>query len=194
MTQNNTYFLLYGAPYKSNISSWQPPRYCSEFIFLQMKTGCQLVPKMFSVTFLSGSLQHNNFLSILFYPITLEGRRGTTDEFAIIPFHLDLFSAALVELAKSTPVHSLYPRFEKMGIYWFASVRPSLPSFRPSSVRPLFGENFSSDFSTTMQARMLIFGYLVCRLMATYCIVGLRTSLLLLICPFICPIFFPSIL
>ena len=39
--------------------------------------------------------------SILFYPITLEGHRGTTDEFATIPFHLDLFSAALVELAKS---------------------------------------------------------------------------------------------
>ena len=37
----------------------------------------------------------------LFYPITLEGRRGTTDEFATIPFHLDLFSAALVELARS---------------------------------------------------------------------------------------------
>ena len=45
--------------------------------------------------------------SILFYPITLEGRRGTTDEFATIPFHLNLFSAALVELAKSIPVHSL---------------------------------------------------------------------------------------
>ena len=45
--------------------------------------------------------------TILFYPITLEGRRGTTDEFATIPFHLDLFSAALVELAKSIPVHSL---------------------------------------------------------------------------------------
>ena len=43
----------------------------------------------------------------LFYPITLEGRRGTTDEFATIPVHLDLFSAALVELAKSIPVHSL---------------------------------------------------------------------------------------
>ena len=43
----------------------------------------------------------------LFYPITLGGRRGTTDEFATIPFHLDLFSAALVELAKSVPVHSL---------------------------------------------------------------------------------------
>ena len=47
------------------------------------------------------------FYSILFYPITLGGRRGTTDEFAAIPFHLDLFSAALVELAKSIPVHSL---------------------------------------------------------------------------------------
>ena len=45
--------------------------------------------------------------SILFYPMTLEGRRGTTDEFATIPFHLILFSAALVELAKPTPVHSL---------------------------------------------------------------------------------------
>ena len=49
----------------------------------------------------------NIFYSILFYPITLEGRRGTTDEFATTPFHLDLFSAALVELAKSIPVHSL---------------------------------------------------------------------------------------
>ena len=49
----------------------------------------------------------DQYLSILFYPITLEGRRGTTDEFATIPFHLDLFSAALVELAKSIPVHSL---------------------------------------------------------------------------------------
>ena len=47
------------------------------------------------------------FLSILSYPITLEGRRSTTDEFATIPFHLVLFSAALVELAKSIPVHSL---------------------------------------------------------------------------------------
>ena len=45
--------------------------------------------------------------TILFYPITLGGRRGATDEFATIPFHLDLFSAALVELAKSIPVHSL---------------------------------------------------------------------------------------
>ena len=47
------------------------------------------------------------YLFSLFYPITLEGLRGTTDKFATIPFHLDLFSAALVELAKSIPVHSL---------------------------------------------------------------------------------------
>ena len=47
------------------------------------------------------------FYSILFYSITLGGRRGTTDEFATILFHLDLFSAALAELAKSIPVHSL---------------------------------------------------------------------------------------
>ena len=47
------------------------------------------------------------FYSILVYPITLEGRRGTTDEFATTPFVLDLFSAALVKLAKSIPVHSL---------------------------------------------------------------------------------------
>ena len=44
---------------------------------------------------------------LLFYPITLEGRQGTIDEFATIPFHLDLFSAALDELAKSIPVRSL---------------------------------------------------------------------------------------
>ena len=43
----------------------------------------------------------------LFYPRTLEDRRGTTDEFATIPFHTVLFSAARVELAKSNPVHSL---------------------------------------------------------------------------------------
>ena len=52
-------------------------------------------------------MQNDQAISILFYPITLEGRRGSTDEFATIPFHLDLFLAALVELAKSIPVHSL---------------------------------------------------------------------------------------
>ena len=46
-------------------------------------------------------------VTILFYPITLEGRLGTTDEFATNPFHLVLFSAVLVELVKSNSVHSL---------------------------------------------------------------------------------------
>ena len=44
---------------------------------------------------------------ILFCLITLEGRRGTTDEFITFHFHLVLFSAALVEMAKPIPVHSL---------------------------------------------------------------------------------------
>ena len=39
------------------------------------------------------------FYSIfLFYPITLAGRQGTTDEFATIPFHLVLFSAAQIHM------------------------------------------------------------------------------------------------
>ena len=42
-----------------------------------------------------------------FFPTTLEGPWGITDEFLTIPFHLVLFSAAQVELAKSIPVHSL---------------------------------------------------------------------------------------
>ena len=36
---------------------------------------------------------------------------GITDDFAKIPFHLVLFSAALVELAKAIPVHSLILSF-----------------------------------------------------------------------------------
>ena len=52
--------------------------------------------------------------SIQFYPINLEGPRGTTDDFATILFDLVLFSAALVELAMSIPVHSfniVFPPF-----------------------------------------------------------------------------------
>ena len=54
-----------------------------------------------------GNVSEPLFYSVLSHPITLEGRRNTTDEFPTIPFHLILFSAALVELAKSIPVHSL---------------------------------------------------------------------------------------
>ena len=35
-----------------------------------------------------------------------DGHQATTDEFATIPFHLVLFSAALVELTNSISVHS----------------------------------------------------------------------------------------
>ena len=61
----------------------------------------------YEITTREHSIRRYVILSILFYLITLEGRRGTSDKFATIPFHLDLFSAALVELAKSIPVHSL---------------------------------------------------------------------------------------
>ena len=44
---------------------------------------------------------------IVFQLITLEGCRGTTDEFVTIPFQLVMFSAALVEMTKPIPVHSL---------------------------------------------------------------------------------------
>ena len=47
-----------------------------------------------------------SFYSVLFYHITLQCHPGTTDDFATIPFHIVLFSAAQDELAKSIPVHS----------------------------------------------------------------------------------------
>ena len=43
-------------------------------------------------------------LFYLFYPITLGGRRGTTDEFATILFQLDLFLFLLISLLKVTLV------------------------------------------------------------------------------------------
>ena len=52
-------------------------------------------------------VQRLNTFTLFYSILTLEGCRGTTDEFATIHFHLVLFSAALVELAKSIPVHSL---------------------------------------------------------------------------------------
>ena len=69
--------------------------------------GCHLEPSDLRLNKFGKGHHAVLFYSILFYPITLGGRRGTTDEFATIPFHLDLFSAVLVELAKSIPVHSL---------------------------------------------------------------------------------------
>ena len=83
------------------------------------------------------------------------------------------------------------PALKKLGYTGLRlSVRPSLSSVLP--LNHLFGENFSSKIS--QQPSKLECLYLVCRLMTTCCIVELRTSLLLLIPSFICPIFFPSIL
>ena len=52
------------------------------------------------------------------------------------------------------------------------------------------------NFSTKISVKLckLEYSYLVCRLIMMYCMVGLRTSLLLLSLPCICPIFFLSIL
>ena len=70
--------------------------------------GCTAHSRLFHLFCVSRLALANCYVvSILYYPITLEGRRSTTDEFATIPFHLDSFSAALVELPKSIPVHSL---------------------------------------------------------------------------------------
>ena len=55
--------------------------------------------------------------------MNLEGPWGTSDEFATIPFHLILFSAALVELAK-IPVHSLIIVFPSLFLSTSSSLFP----------------------------------------------------------------------
>ena len=94
------FFYLFFLKQLHNISN------CSININLKifMKQNINILEKTKNWTYFQ---RRKTLFSILFYPITLQGRRGTTDEFATIPFHLDLFSAALVELAKSIPVHSL---------------------------------------------------------------------------------------
>ena len=52
-------------------------------------------------------VQKQNKAFYLFYPIALEGRRGTTAEFATIPYHFVLSSAALIELIKAIPALTL---------------------------------------------------------------------------------------
>ena len=60
------------------------------------------------------------------------------------------------------------------------------------SFHTLNDKNFSSRISVKLCK--LEYSYLVSKLIKMYCIVGLRTSLLQLILPRICPIFFLSIL
>ena len=63
-----------------------------------------LTNAMEAMQFIGIKMAH--YLFIL-YPITLQGRQGTTDGFATIPSYLVLFSTALVQLAKSIPFHPL---------------------------------------------------------------------------------------
>ena len=89
---------------------WPTPWIQSLIFTLHKKGNLQLCQNYRTISLISHSskvMLEVILYYILFYPITLEGRRGTTDEFATIPFHFVLFSAALVELAKSIPVHSL---------------------------------------------------------------------------------------
>ena len=57
---------------------------------------------MLYIVFLDHLISLKTIMSILFYPITLEGGRGTTDEFSTIPFHFILFLAALHSLILSS--------------------------------------------------------------------------------------------
>ena len=68
-------------------------------------------------------------LFILSYPITLGSRRGTTDEFAAIPNSLVLFSNALIELVKTSPVHSLilHPTSFSVCLFSFPFTAPFDP-------------------------------------------------------------------
>ena len=51
------------------------------------------------------------YMPSLVYLITFRGHWSTIDDFIAIPFHLVLSSAALVELVKFIPVHSLILSF-----------------------------------------------------------------------------------
>ena len=95
------------------------------------------------------------FYSILFCPITLEGRRGSTDEFATIPFHLDLFSAALVELAKSIPGHSLILSshlFFCLPLFLFPFTGPCRTVFAKPENLETWPNHLSSRFLTRVRS------------------------------------------
>ena len=96
--------------------------------------------------------------SILFYPIALGGRRGTTDEFATIPFHLVLFSAALVELAKSIPVHSLILSshlFFCLPLFLFPSTVPCRIVFAKPESLETWPNHLSFRFLTRVRSSVI---------------------------------------
>ena len=81
------------------VSRWIKDKYNLKTILSEIQVICTFILFIYTL--------HAYSVLLISYLITLEGRRGTTDDFATIPFHLVLFSAVLVELAKSIPVHSL---------------------------------------------------------------------------------------
>ena len=85
---------------------------------------------------------YNVYSIFLFYPITLEGRRGTTDEFATIPFHLDLFSAALVEI---------------YNVPFFNRKRKSPKSIPNLQLWDFFPRDSRPDFETTVENQPSVF-------------------------------------
>ena len=83
-----------------------------------------------------------------------DGHRGTTDEFTTIPFHLVLFSVALVELTNSFPVHSLI-----LSSHLFLCLPLFFPFFVPCRIvfaKPedfeMWPEHFSFHFLTRVRS------------------------------------------
>ena len=91
----------------------------------------------------------------LFYPIILGGRWGTTDEFATIPFHLVLFSAALVELVKPIPVHPLIlssPLFFCLPLFLFPFTVPCRIVFAKPEDLETWSNHLSFRFLTRVRS------------------------------------------
>ena len=71
-------------------------------------SGASIVPRITGMrTHLTEPVSFVFIFSILFYPLILQGRQGTTYDFATTPCYLVLFTAALVKLAKFISGHSL---------------------------------------------------------------------------------------
>ena len=94
---------------KQITSDWITSKICDSTLILHLPVIFCQKPDVFTTYHwlkFAITIASSIFYSTVFYPVTFE--RGTTDEFVPIPFHLDLFSAALVlELAKSISIHCL---------------------------------------------------------------------------------------
>ena len=115
--------------------------------FLRGITETEKLSTLLSHTKPTHSFTVGKLLLFLFYPITLEGHGGTTDEFATTPFHLDLFSAALVELAKSIHVHSLVlssSLFICLPLFLIVHSKSTFPSFSSYLSFPLVIATYES--------------------------------------------------